>query len=597
MEDKPNNTVIEMTSINKLEDALLRTRQIEPEIHQVDKTPSWDGEVRLYKSRDNFNKNNLYGRIPIQVKGTWVKKFQKNRAKFQADVSDLRNYMHDGGAIFFDIQIKDFDDYKIYYTLLLPFDLRKILEKVGNQQTKQIKLEVFPHKYLDGILRTFIDFIDNKRKQAKLLPNLCSVDDLKNIEVDQLEFSVPSIGVKSKDEAFEVLLQKPIYIYAKPKGIEASFAVDKIRPTKVVMHQDAIIRVKGEVLFSSINIIKEHGGAKQFGIGPGVIMTLNEDKIHIDFSNKGTLREQIASLKFLSALTQKEKIEVGNNIIDCSSFNFDCCTSEEIRERLLGLQCIDEMLKKLHVKKDLDIDRLTEKEINFINFLIGGIIEGRPVPFVIKDNVGCSKITFGNITVALSFKKNQNGTGFFISNFFKKNTLVLADDEKPQEDWKTVSPYIMMTVDLFKIIDNADISEIVCSVKEHSYTEEYGEQVILLVLELLKLYDSQEKKDSIILDTVLQLLEFLKVNSKENINDELIEINRLQTEKRRRKLTKQENLYLMSMKAKGIPILYQLAANILLGSFQEAQLIYDQLDETERSGFDTFPIKNLWIQE
>lgn len=597
MEDKPNNTVIEMTSINKLEDALLRTRQIEPEINQVDKTPSWDGEIRLYKSRDNFNKKNLYGRIPIQVKGTWVKSFQKSRLKFQADVSDLRNYMHDGGAIFFLIQIKDFDDYKIFYTSLLPFDLRRIIEKVGDQQTKQIKLDIFPHKYPDGILKTFFDFIQNKGKQAKLLPNLCSIDDLKNIEVEQLEFSVPGIGVKSKEDVFEALLQKPIYIYAKPKGLEASFVVDKIQPKKVVMHQDTIIRVKDEVLFSSINIIKEHGGAKQFGVGPAIIVTLNEDKIHIDFSNKGTLKEQIASLKFLSALTKEQEIEVGENTLDCSNFDFDSSITEEISKRLFGLQCIDQMLEALHVKKDLIIDSLTEKEEHLINWLIRGIIEDRPVPFDIKFDVAWGKIKFGNITVALSFKRNQNGSGFFISNFFRNNTLVLANTQKPQRDWKTVSPYIMMTVDLFKIIDNADLTEIVSSVKQHPYTDEYETQVILLVLELLKLYDSQNIKDSKILEIVLQLLDFLQAKSNNNSKDDLIEINRLQTEKRRRKLTKQENYYLMSMKAKEIPILYQLAANILLGSFQEAQVIYDQLDETERSGFDTFPIKNLWIQE
>ena len=52
MADKPNSNVIEMASINKLKDAVLRTEIIEPEIHENDKTPSWDGELRLYKSRE-----------------------------------------------------------------------------------------------------------------------------------------------------------------------------------------------------------------------------------------------------------------------------------------------------------------------------------------------------------------------------------------------------------------------------------------------------------------------------------------------------------------------------------------------------------------
>lgn len=114
MEEKPNTSIIEMYSINKLTDAVLRTGVIEPDIHENDKTPSWDGEMRLYHSSE-FNKSNLAGRIPVQVKGTWVERFQKNKATFQAEVSDLRNYLNDGGVIFFLIQSKNYDDYKIYY--------------------------------------------------------------------------------------------------------------------------------------------------------------------------------------------------------------------------------------------------------------------------------------------------------------------------------------------------------------------------------------------------------------------------------------------------------------------------------------------------
>ena len=76
--------------------------------------------------------------------------------------------------------------------------------------------------------------------------------------------------------------------------------------------------------------------------------------------------------------------------------------------------------------------------------------------------------------------------------------------------------------------------------------------------------------------------------------EELCKINQLQTEKRRRRLTKEEIRYLVSLKQSGISLPYQLAANILLESFSEAQLVYDQLEEQERKEFDCYPIKNLW---
>ena len=100
------------------------------------------------------------------------------------------------------------------------------------------------------------------------------------------------------------------------------------------------------------------------------------------------------------------------------------------------------------------------------------------------------------------------------------------------------------------------------------------------------------KNDTTILDVVIQLLDFL--SEKDFSQVDLYQINRLQTEKRRRKLNPEEIQYLSSMKSKGIPAQYQLAANILLESFYEAQLIYDQLCPEEKEVFASYPIMNLW---
>lgn len=137
---------------------------------------------------------------------------------------------------------------------------------------------------------------------------------------------------------------------------------------------------------------------------------------------------------------------------------------------------------------------------------------------------------------------------------------------------------------------NVDLSEIVPSIQKQPYSTIYGEHIVLLILELLKLYD--RRKDTTILDVVIQLLDFL--SEKDFSQVDLYQINRLQTEKRRRKLNPEEIQYLSSMKSKGIPAQYQLAANILLESFYEAQLIYDQLCPEEKEVFASYPIMNLW---
>jgi len=594
MEEKPNNSVIEMYSINKLTDSVLRTGVIEPGVNENDKTPSWDGELRLYSSRE-FTKADLVGRIPVQVKGTWVERFQKSKATFQAEVSDLRNYLNDGGVIFFLIQIKDYDDYKIYYTSLLPFDLRRILDSAGQQKTKQIKLELFPHKYRDGIVRILTDFLTNKKKQATLLPDIRSMQDLKDskLEIDKLELSVPTVGIASSDDMFEELLNHPQYIYVKPKNIDLSFAVDKMYPKQIVMHQKTAITVNGEVLYDHIDIVRLPGRKKQYKLGNDVTVTADGSRFNMSYQFRGTLQEQIREMKLITALMQNQPVCVGENPLPGEFLpDFRGHTLDEAFGRLSALLRVDATLKKLHVKKDLNLGALKDEEISSVNYLISGILDGKPTPFKLPGKMNVGKLSIGNITLLLVIKESPDGTGCLLGDFFEVDDLVLAEKDSNPQSGSQISPYVLIDVNHFETIDNADLSEIMMSIRKRPYSDVYGERIVLLVLELLKLYDRQKNSD--VLDIVIQLLDFLEDH--DSSQEELYQINRLQTEKRRRKLTKEEMQYLSSMKADGFPLQYQLAANILLESFREAEMIYEKMDKAEREIFDTYPIKNLWIR-
>lgn len=103
-EESVNTEWVERIAVNRLENALLSTGLVVPTIPTGDKAPSWDGEISLYPSQISFPKSELVGRIPVQVKGTYVKEFQK-KAVYQVDVADLRNFFRDGGAIFFVVQL------------------------------------------------------------------------------------------------------------------------------------------------------------------------------------------------------------------------------------------------------------------------------------------------------------------------------------------------------------------------------------------------------------------------------------------------------------------------------------------------------------
>lgn len=592
MSDRPNTAIIEMSAVGKIKDALLRTECVEPDICENDKTPSWDGELRVYRKK-SFEKSNLYGRIPVQIKGQWVSKIQSNTIKFSVDTVDMRNYFNDGGVIFFVAQVKDFDHYKIYYRSLLPFDLRKILVAAQAQKSKQITLQHFPNRHINGMLRILIDFLDNKKKQGQLLPNICSMQDLSasNMDIEKFEFSVPKIGLSSEKDLFNTLLNSPLYIYAKPKNIDASFVVDKILPKEIFIQKDTPIIANGELLFDGFSVVRASGKKNQIRIGSGISMEISDTTLHFNYTFEGTLQEQLAELKFLTAMMQGQPVQIGGYITEGKNPHLTGHTIEEIQNRLNGLLEIHNALCSLHVKKDLKLSDLSEDEFKMLNWLIIGM-DGKLVPISINGGPGVGILTIANLKIMLCCKRNDVGEGFLISDFFASTGWQLVENEHSIKEGLPISPYVLMDCDTLKSIDNIDFENVVTSIHEYPFSVPYGEKIILFILELLKFYDSEGPKKSMVLDVANNLLDYLSEHNKEK--QDLYKINRLQIIKRQRPLNAEEMQCLVSLKESGISPQFQLAANILLGSFQEANLIYDKLPKLEQQKFDEYPIVHLW---
>lgn len=595
--EKPNTIVIEQASISKLKDAVLRTQVIETDIHENDRTPSWDGELRLYKSHETFSKSNLSGVIPIQVKGMWVKKLSTGKTTFQADVADLKNYQKGGGVIFFLIQSRNFDDYKIFYASLLPFELRKLIDEAGSQETKRIRLQEFPCRYIEGMLRIFVGFLSNREKQAILLPNVRSFSDLKEVgfAVERLEFSVPNYGLKDPEDMFREILTQPLYFYVKPKGIEARYVVDKVHPDSIIMQPNVPVKVNGETLYDHIDLIRQTGDKRILKFGAVITgEELEDGTVNLSYDFHNSLREQIRGLKFLLALIHGDTVSIGDCVLPSGRYQHNGCSLKTLEERLSWLLSVDAVLKMLHVTKDLNLEELDNQGLQNLQYLTIGIEQSIPVPFVFDGTVGSGRLTIGNISILLYLSKVSEEEGVLIKDYFSLDGLRMSmSTGNSREESFAISPYVLMDAKAFQEIDNADLNEVVPSVTRQPYSPPYGDKIVNLVLELLKLYDSNGEEK--ILDISIQLLDF--VQKFNNIQNEVIKVNRLQIEKRRRELTQAEKQYLLSLKVPGVILQYQLAASILLESFQEAELIYSRMNEDDQKIFDSFPITNLWKKQ
>lgn len=126
---------IEEKALNYLKTFIEDSERISQYLTDNDKGPCWDGHLYLYDV-DGKNKKNLLGRVPVQVKGTEVKRFETKKWKFKLEKSDLQAYLHEP-TFFIVCQIKkNSKERKLFYRelLLLENTGNAVVSKDGNKQ-------------------------------------------------------------------------------------------------------------------------------------------------------------------------------------------------------------------------------------------------------------------------------------------------------------------------------------------------------------------------------------------------------------------------------------------------------------------------------
>lgn len=223
-----NTKRIEESATTALKSALLKCPILDAYIDSNDKTPSWDGTVFVYNS-ENQKKENIKGRVPIQVKGT-EKVFVSDVATFSCSTVDLRNYYHDGGCVFFLISVVPATgEHKIFYASLLVVDLDKILKSAKAQKSYSIRLKLFPENDPKEMAHIFLSFASNAHKQSSFIgKDLLSIEELerRGTKIESLTFNASGIGLKEEELASgNAFVKKQSATYDSGKRIHASSSV------------------------------------------------------------------------------------------------------------------------------------------------------------------------------------------------------------------------------------------------------------------------------------------------------------------------------------------------------------------------------------
>lgn len=588
----------EMLGVKYVELAIAKTDYLVSHINTNDKEPSWDGDIEVYrKAGNNHAKADLILKVPVQVKGHFSNNLKKQTVTYPIEISDLRNFLEVGGTVFLVAYVDaSGEKSQIYYIGLLPFELKKLLEKHGNQVTKNITLKALP-KSKDDITNVFLAIARDMRKQKPAITcDPVTIEEL--TKAGQLkELSVGFSSIPKKDALpFDYFFDHGAYLYAKlPFGLELPVGhVDNLEAAHTTI--EASVSVNGKQFYSSYEVIyKKETIELHFGKSTKFVQYRGEEKQTFLFNLSGTLSERIQDEEFIVEALSAGQFEV--NETACSLRE---ATPEELasfntphrREHLDWLKSVKRTLDELRVHKELDCTVLTPEDEQRLQLLKTAIIDKKPIPL---NNPGSilGGYSVGNLKILVCAQPCEEGENLYEVCGFNDAKLDVKTEDRDGKEVPT-SFYVLLKRDAILTSSNIDYAEMLHQIKQIPFSERFSEQVVFLLLELLHAYDASSPKDKTILSAAIELSKWLK-DTDPYSPPEVLALNYYQALKRMRPLDEKDLKFLYSLiESKPKQEETYVGAYLLLDNQPLAQAHFELMDHQTKETMQSYPIFHFW---
>ena len=582
---------IERLATSAVVDSISLTDVLSPFINDGDKEPSWDGNIYIYEDKRKTKKG--IKKVPVQVKGELRKRIQSTKSrKYSISVVDLDNWLNDGGVLLFVVFINESGTEKaVYYSSLLPVKIRNLKKFSRGKRRITVQLTQFPDDN-NRKVAVLLDFYANMKKQTSFAnAPLFTIDELsKQGVLENVSFSVSTYGKNPSGYEIEsLLLHNDIYMYANIKGSPIPQPLPDL-PMDIHISRDiqGEIKVKDQVFYQNYRIVRYAEGA-DFHFGKSFSLKLFEQKkqITINFSINGTLTDYICDTECLIAILECEEITI--NGAQFPLYNIENVDIEQYKQRLSYYKDVKKMLDLLGVKEELECKSLSDLDQQNIRNFVNAVVYGKQIGFTgCMDNMLYGRFMLGNLSILIWADKDAD-KGYKVQSFFGKHTIALfeADDEK-RERPHAITHYVLLKKQDFLDCANIDYQKIRNDLGQNDTLPIVTEQVTLFMLEMLKAYDTQETKDEELLSTAEHYCNWLM--EKEDSPSDMMTLNHLQIEKRKRTLNEEEILYLQKLRNPDHDLMTRCAANLLLGKNESAQDCFDEMDEELQELFIAYPI-------
>mgnify|MGYP000944182387 FL=1 len=309
-----DNMDIEEIGIDCLKRFLRTNERLQPDINTKDKNMIWDGYINLFK--DSKRKvETLIKQVPIQVKSSNVK-ILPNKHNFNINKKFLRGYEIKGGTVFIRVLCTDSDHYKIFYKLLLPADIKRILKSMSKDSKS---FEFTASTDAIEFVSICYNFVYHSQLQAQ-------IKDFSSIIKIDSEFVITNY---SNGNIVDDILDKEHYIYLKiPETDYLVFydiwKIESIDDVKIVN-----ISIDNYTYYKHCTF-RRHKNKREIILSSNIIINLDNKEIIYQFDENSKFEDYISDLNFLINLSKKKLMTINGfeitlivNITDISNMELE----------------------------------------------------------------------------------------------------------------------------------------------------------------------------------------------------------------------------------------------------------------------------------
>lgn len=579
---------IETSATAAIKIRLADTDLLSQYINERDKEPIWDGFIYAYKNKYKKN-DDLIGRAPVQVKGKTVKRFSKKNPKYKVSITNLEKYRNDGGVLYFVVHIDADKNKKIYYAALQPFLINQYLRIAQSKKPISINLKELPDKPND-FENIVINFIEESQKQSILKTGknwtIEEVEKLLGRDNMRMNCHFTCIGY-DRNDPFSYLKNNELYLHIQNPDGTLSFPVEHLESVESVITERSInVYSNGHKYYDLVKVERHKDETLTLYFGKSFKYIWERDKQTLKYALTGNLDERLQDLRFIIDVFDTKCLTVNGLDLPVSPTKkeIESFDIEGARVTLKYYELIKEMLDILHVSIPLDMDKLTEKQEDYVKMLINTIVHKKSAGFKEKGQIPpVVSLEISNIRLLLFFGQRSDEL-YDVKDFFEYDIDCKLDESG---DYPTTQYCIMNERD-YAYSANINIEKIKAAFMKYD-NQGHRNRMVFSILEMIKAYDASKKKE--LLEMALELCKWLEEKEPENY---IHVINRIQCEIRLREISDSEIAELMEILKTDINQQSKAGIQILMGNKRLADHYIGLLDDETKKTFIEYPIYHLY---